>query len=198
MAQEDSIVALADQIMGGFLSSPTVDKANIGSETGEVPNEMDPDEKLLEITDAERNRLLEHAAGETVQTPPTPAVEQEGVVLSEEDVAVLKRAAAILNEMATTVGAIGVNMAGSSSKLTTPGNKQIHKGIKKASKKSKFKDKKAKLGDEVDDQPFEKRTKEAEGQGRTKTGRKNMKHPWQKEDKSFDDFVQSILSEHVK
>jgi hypothetical protein len=202
MPQEDSIVALADEIMGGFLSAPTVHKANVGSTTGKMPAEEEGME-LVEISNSDRDRLLEHATGvtqtqEPVKAAPAPitSVKTQGFALTEAQADVLRAAAAIMTEMATSCGAIGSNTGGATSYLVTPGDKDIAKGIKKASKPKKFKKaKKEKEGDEVDDLDHEDRTKESVGQGRTKTGRKNMKHPV-KENKSFDDFVSSVLNEY--
>tara|TARA_R110000824_G_scaffold87554_2_gene215812 strand:- start:1031 stop:1648 length:618 start_codon:yes stop_codon:yes gene_type:complete len=203
MPQEDSIVALADEIMGGFLSAPTVHKANVGSTTGSMPVEDEEGMELVEISNSDRDRLLEHATGVTqtqvpVKAAPAPItpVETQGFALTEAQADVLRAAAAIMTEMATSCGAIGSNTAGATTVVITPGDKEISKGVKKASKPKTVKGKKEKEGEEVDDLPFEKRTKVSVGQGRTKTGMKNMKHPVRKENKSFDDFVSSVITEY--
>jgi len=148
---------MADEILGGALTDTT--KNPYDPNTGHQSHlpAMSPDEKLMEMSDTQRQSFLKNIPGIQVQElkeerraqveecpePATPSVS-----VSSEEVDTLNEALRIIQKIqeATTVGNLGVNFAGGKQggldpkKATIPGNTNITKTApQKREKKNKTK-----------------------------------------------------------
>ena len=151
---------LADEILGGALTDPTKNPHDPNTGHQAHMPAMNPEDTLVEMSDAQRHSFLKGIPGvevqelkeevirEAVAEAVTEAPETPPVSVTPEEVDTLNEALRIIQKIqeATTVGNIGVNFAGSEKgldpkKATVPGNTNVSKAPKKREKKTKTKPK---------------------------------------------------------
>jgi|TARA_R100000458_G_scaffold31224_1_gene28635 hypothetical protein len=142
-----SYAQMADEILGGALSDST--KNPYDPTTGHQSHlpAMNPDEKLVEMSDAQRHSFLKNVAGVEVQElKEHREVEPSPAVVTPEEVDTLNEALRIIQKIqeATTVGNIGVNMAGGQKgedpkKITVPGDTDVCKSKAPMKREKKIK-----------------------------------------------------------
>jgi len=153
-----SYMELADQILGGALTDPTKNPYDPSQGHQAHMPAMDPNDKLVEMSDTQRMALIKESVGvkvEEIQDEPITestsdtSPSTQSISISEEDLRILSEAKKIIERIqeATTVGCIGVNMAGGKpgmdpKKVTIPGNTNVSKQPKKRTKKEPVKAKK--------------------------------------------------------
>tara|TARA_R100000458_G_C8101386_1_gene127930 strand:- start:107 stop:583 length:477 start_codon:yes stop_codon:yes gene_type:complete len=141
-----SYAQMADEILNGALTNP--DKNPYDPAVGHQAHmpTMDPNDKLVEMNDAQRHALIAEATGNPAPQPTRQEVHLKPTpqVVTPEEVDTLHEALRIIKKIqeATTVGSIGVNMAGGQQspkpkKQKLPGDVNVCDTIKKRAKKAK-------------------------------------------------------------
>ena len=144
---------MADEILGGALTDPAKNPHDPNTGHQAHMPAMNPEDTLVEMSDAQRHSFLKGIPGievqelkeevihEAVEAPKTPLVS-----VTPQEVDTLNEALRIIQKIqeATTVGNIGVNFAGSEKgldpkKAAVPGNTNVSKAPKKREKKTKTK-----------------------------------------------------------
>jgi len=139
---------MADEILGGALTDPTKNPHDPNTGHQAHMPAMSPDEKLVEMSDAQRNSFLKNIPGVEVQELTEERIveskEVPPVSVTPQEVDTLNEALRIIEKIqeATTAGNLGVNFAGGKQgldpkKATVPGNTNITKAPKKREKKTK-------------------------------------------------------------
>jgi len=147
-----SYAQMADEILGGALTDST--KNPYDPNTGHQAHmpAMNPEDKLMEMSDKQRHAFLKNIPGVEVQELKEETIVESQkateVSVSPQEVDTLNEALRIIQKIqeATTVGNLGVNFAGGQQgldpkKATVPGNTNITKKAPK--KREKIKNKKA-------------------------------------------------------
>ena len=155
-----SYAEMADEILNGALTNPAKNPYDPATGHQATMPAMDPQDKLVEMSDSQRRALLSHSGvrveeihenkkEEVNPEPPSgwgePTTTME---LTAQDLQTLAEAKKIIEKIqeATTVGNIGVNMAGGTpaprpTKQTVPGDVNVSakpkKRVKKATPKQK-------------------------------------------------------------
>ena len=124
-----SVGEMADDILGGALSNPS---KNPYDPNADKPL-MDPGDKLVDISDSEREALIEGVVPEEERS--------SGFTITEEELEVLDKAKNIIEKIqeATTVGNLGVNFANSKrgknpASVKIPGDVNVGKAKKRVRK----------------------------------------------------------------
>lgn len=153
-----SYAQMADEILKGALTNPAKNPYDPAQgHQADLPS-MDPNDKLVEMTDAQRHALLKSTAGVSIQEikeskrvekPAPPST----IAISEQDLQILDKAKRIITRIqeATTVGNIGVSMVGREKgkdpkSVKLPGDTNVSQSPKKRVKKSEGNDFLAYLG----------------------------------------------------
>lgn len=151
---------MADEILNGALTDPTKNPydPSVGHQA-ELPA-MDPNDTLLDLTEAQRSAFIGHSLVESKQTNNELITENVPVVtapekpfqITSQELKVLAEAKKIIEKIQemTSVGNIGVNLAGGASgdpkAIKLPGNtttrpvKRLKKKVKTEKKEEVFTD----------------------------------------------------------
>jgi len=142
-----SYAQMADEILNGALTDST--KNPYDPSTGHQAHmpTMDPNDKLIDMSDSQRHSLLKNVPGVQIQELTEQRViekPKQTPVVSPEEVDTLNEALRIIQKIqeATTVGNIGVNMAGGAKgedpkKVKLPGDVNSAAPKKRVKKKTK-------------------------------------------------------------